>query len=103
MCESAFKLKVLIFLGYHAYDAAYSVTSKPEFTRLQGCRDYENAWFASETATMVSIKTALSWLGHYCILRGYTGDQKVSVHLMIKIEKVTSNVQSIPRQPPEIY
>jgi hypothetical protein len=26
------------------------------------------------------------------------GDQKVSVHLMITIQKVTSNVQSIPRQ-----
>jgi hypothetical protein len=25
------------------------------------------------------------------------GDQKVSVHLMITIQKVTSNVQSVPR------
>jgi hypothetical protein len=31
------------------------------------------------------------------------GDQKVSVHLMITILKVTSNVQSDPRQSPEIY
>ena len=31
------------------------------------------------------------------------GNQKVSVHLMIKIQKVTSNVQSVPRQSPDIY
>jgi hypothetical protein len=31
------------------------------------------------------------------------GDQKVSVHLMIKIQKITSNVQSVPRQSPDIY
>jgi hypothetical protein len=28
---------------------------------------------------------------------------KVSVHLMITIQKVTSNVQSVPRQSPDIY
>jgi len=31
------------------------------------------------------------------------GDQKVSLHLMITIQKVTSNVQSFPRQSPDIY
>jgi hypothetical protein len=31
------------------------------------------------------------------------GEQKVSVHLMITIQKVTSNVQSVPRQSPDIY
>jgi len=31
------------------------------------------------------------------------GDQKVSVHLMITIQKVTSNVQSVPRQSSNIY
>ena len=31
------------------------------------------------------------------------GDQKVSVHLMITIQKITSNVQSAPRQSPDIY
>jgi hypothetical protein len=31
------------------------------------------------------------------------GDQKVSVHLMITMQKVTSNVQSVPRQSPDIY
>jgi hypothetical protein len=30
-------------------------------------------------------------------------DQKVSVHLMITIQKVTSNVQSVSRQYPDIY
>jgi hypothetical protein len=31
------------------------------------------------------------------------GNQKVSVHLTITIQKVTSNVQSVPRQSPDIY
>jgi hypothetical protein len=31
------------------------------------------------------------------------GDQKVSVHVMITIQKVTNNVQSVPRQSPDIY
>jgi len=31
------------------------------------------------------------------------GDQKVPVHLLITIEKVTSNVQSVPRQSPNMY
>jgi hypothetical protein len=31
------------------------------------------------------------------------GDQKVSMHLMITIQKITSNVQSVPRQSPCIY
>jgi hypothetical protein len=31
------------------------------------------------------------------------GDQKVSVHLMITIQKVISNVQCVPRQLPDVY
>jgi hypothetical protein len=31
------------------------------------------------------------------------GDQKVSVHLMITIQEVTSNVQNVPLQSPDIY
>jgi hypothetical protein len=31
------------------------------------------------------------------------GDQKVSVHLMITIQKFTSNVKSVPRQSKDIY
>jgi hypothetical protein len=31
------------------------------------------------------------------------GDQKVSVHLMITIQKVISNVQSVPRLSQHIY
>ena len=31
------------------------------------------------------------------------GDQKVSVHLMITIQKVTSNVQIVSCQSPDIY
>jgi hypothetical protein len=30
-------------------------------------------------------------------------DQKVSAHLMSTIEKVTGNVQSVPRQSPDTY
>jgi len=29
--------------------------------------------------------------------------KKISVHLMITIQKVTRNVQSVPRQSPDIY
>ena len=29
------------------------------------------------------------------------GDKKISVHLMITIEKVTSNVQTVPHQFPD--
>jgi hypothetical protein len=35
--------------------------------------------------------------------REVQGDQKVSVHLIITIQKVTSNVQSVFRQSPDIY
>jgi len=31
------------------------------------------------------------------------GDQKVSVHLMITIQKISSNAESVPRQSPDIY
>jgi hypothetical protein len=31
------------------------------------------------------------------------GEQKVSVHLIITIQKVASNFQSVPRQSSEIY
>jgi hypothetical protein len=31
------------------------------------------------------------------------GDQKVSVQLMITMQKVTNNVRSVPRQSPDIY
>ena len=36
-------------------------------------------------------------------LRPVQGDQKVSVHLTITIQKVTSNVQSVPPQTLDIY
>ena len=51
-----------------------------------------------------------NFTGRFCInvllmnvMRIIQGDQKVSVHLMITIQKVTSNVQSVPRQSPDIY
>jgi hypothetical protein len=31
------------------------------------------------------------------------GDQKVSMHLMITIQKFTSNIKSVPRESPDIY
>jgi hypothetical protein len=31
------------------------------------------------------------------------GNKNVAVHLMIKTQKFTSNVQSVPRHPPDIY
>jgi len=39
----------------------------------------------------------------YVFLCYMQGDQKVSVHLIITIQKVTSNVQSFLRQFPDIY
>jgi hypothetical protein len=42
----------------------------------------------------MSIKSAVLSVAHV------QGDQKVSMHLMITIQKVTSNVQSVPRQSP---
>jgi len=45
-----------------------------------------------------------SKLFHPIVLKSIIqGDQKVSVHLMITIQKVTSNVQSVRRQSPDIY
>jgi hypothetical protein len=36
-------------------------------------------------------------------LRLIQSDQNASVHLMITIQKVTSNIQNVPRQSPDIY
>jgi hypothetical protein len=43
------------------------------------------------------------WLLYVKTYTYLQGDQKVSVHLMFTIQKVTSNVQSVPRQSPDIY
>ena len=40
---------------------------------------------------------------HQCGVYIIQGDQKVSVHLMITVQKVTSKVKSVPRQSPDIY
>jgi hypothetical protein len=47
----------------------------------------------------------LAVLQHICYLTAANvqSDQKVSVHLMITIQKFTNNVQSVPRQSPDIY
>jgi hypothetical protein len=37
------------------------------------------------------------------IVQNVQVDQKVSVHLMITIQKITSNVHSVPRQSTDIY
>jgi hypothetical protein len=38
------------------------------------------------------------------MVRAYIqGHKKVSVDLIITIQKVTSNVQSVPRQSPDVY
>ena len=47
--------------------------------------------------------TAIQPLAPCLYVRTYIQvDQKVSVHLMITTQKVTSNVQSAPRQSPDI-
>jgi hypothetical protein len=46
------------------------------------------------------------WLKHFLFdeeLSEIQGDQKYSVHLMITIQKITCNVQTFPRQSPDIY
>jgi hypothetical protein len=51
--------------------------------------------------------TLQQWLHEHASMLRYAysarlvhGDQNVSVHLMITIQKVTSNVQRVPRRPP---
>jgi hypothetical protein len=41
--------------------------------------------------------------GRVAFIQDIHGDQKVSVHLMITTQKVTSNVQSVPCQSPYVY
>jgi hypothetical protein len=42
-----------------------------------------------------------TWTINWPTVQIIQGDQKVSVHLMITIQKVTSNVQSVPCQSPD--
>ena len=49
---------------------------------------------------MVKIICACDMVVGFVIVQG---DQKVSVQLMITIQKVTGNVQSVPRQSADIY
>jgi hypothetical protein len=39
----------------------------------------------------------------YRVVQRYRVIKEFYVHLMITIQKVTSNVQSVPRQSPDIY
>jgi hypothetical protein len=52
-------------------------------------------WLWHKVIPIVHLKS------HACI--NIQSDQKVPVHLMITIQKVTSNVQSVPSQSPDIY
>jgi hypothetical protein len=49
------------------------------------------------------MKVVLMLSGDVSVILVVQGDQKVSVHLMITKQKVTSNVQIVPRQSPDIY
>ena len=49
------------------------------------------------SATNANYDLTMNYLYHI------QGDQKGTVHLMITIQKVTRNVQSVPRQSPDIY
>jgi hypothetical protein len=48
------------------------------------------------------IRFVLSYILSKCEFLHIQGDQNISVHVMITIQKVTSNVQSVPRQSPDI-
>jgi hypothetical protein len=41
-------------------------------------------------------------LHHNIYINNIQGDQKVSVHLMITTQKITSDIQSVPRQSPDL-
>jgi len=45
----------------------------------------------------------IKFVGHVAGMWDIQGDQKVSVHLMITIQKVTSNVQIVPYQSQDFY
>jgi cytochrome b len=56
------------------------------------------------TKLIENIKAYVKVIHIYTLFLDIQGDQKVSVHVMITIQKVTSNVQSVPsRQSPDIY
>jgi hypothetical protein len=60
--------------------------------------------FASEVAHLQGVMNCGGGRGGGVIyMLQVKGDQKVSVHLMITIQKVTSNVQSVHRKSPDIY
>jgi hypothetical protein len=50
---------------------------------------------------VLSVHVALTRVDKYLV--NYYRVIKISVHLMITIQKVTSNVQSVTRQSPDIY
>jgi hypothetical protein len=94
-----------------------SVNGQPTFKFL----DRFSVLILPYTCHLSTISSFLMWSFQKCLLWGTRheadqclvssvlllplihGDQKVFVHLMITIQKVTSNVQSVPRQSPNIY
>jgi hypothetical protein len=63
--------------------------------RLEGSGKFKSALSFQESNPGSSIRLYI-YIYIYRII-------KKSVHLMITIQKVTSNVQSVPRQSPDIY
>jgi hypothetical protein len=57
--------------------------------------------FNSEGISLCFLGGVCAMMGQ-CVLCVIQSDQKVSVHLMITLQKVTSNVQSVPRHSPDI-
>jgi hypothetical protein len=70
-------------------------------------RDTTRPGFQSENLC-ISVLVQLQSSVDFITLRGNLSqhiqcDRKVSVHLMITTQKITSNVQSVPRQSPDVY
>jgi hypothetical protein len=59
---------------------------------------FSSMWKPGSVQSLVSVLLDMT-----VKLKFIQGDQKVFVHLMITIQNVTSNVQSVPRQSPDIY
>jgi len=61
---------------------------------------YQGLSFANFSS---NIPMRIKFVGHVAGMWDIQGDQKVSVHLMITIQKVTSNVQIVPYQSQDFY
>jgi hypothetical protein len=91
--------------AYHIPRCRWKVTER-DLKRKQGLEKcFGLDWLeigSNGTRLCTRERTSLHIHNTY-IHKNIQDDQKVSVYLMITIQKVTSNVQSVTRQSPDIY